>query len=171
VASFQIKFDRPIGEVLKKKIEPFTLEVGVLNDAPHYQPAPGKKMKTYAGGLARRVGRVPSGKSIAEVGASARKQLGVNYLTKPFKGSRKSRDAIKVMNEFWKVVFGGQGNKSTTRRLENALQAVIRNPITRGDYGKNKALTAKIKGSKRKFIDTAQLFKAIVARVRRRRSR
>jgi predicted adenine nucleotide alpha hydrolase (AANH) superfamily ATPase len=114
-----IRFNKPINEVLRKKIEPFTLQVGILKDKPHMLPIrkKGTKLKKFAGGVARKVSRQKSGKTIAEVSAEARKQLGVNYLTKPFKGSRKNADAIRMMNVFWKLVFG-EGKLASKRRLE-----------------------------------------------------
>lgn len=159
----EFRFQRPIGEVLRKKIEPFKIEVGILENKPHRLPARG--MKNYAGGSARKVSRKSSGMTVAEVSKEARENLKINYLTRPFRGNRKNQDAIRMMNAFWKLVFG-QGKLAMKRRLENATQAVVRNPITRADYGRNKKLTAKIKGSNRKFIDTSQLFRAIKARVR-----
>jgi hypothetical protein len=45
------------------------------------------------------------------------------------------------------------------------LQAIVRNPILRGDYGKNKKETIKRKGFDRYMIDTGQFFNSIIARV------
>lgn len=165
------KFKRDITEVLKQKIEPWQVEVGILQDAPHRVGL--DKMKKFAGGTARHVSRIDSGKSISQVSADARKALGINYLTRPFQSrNRRNSDAVRMMIEFYKLVFQ-EGKSAGKRRYENAVQAVIRNPLTRADYGRNKSSTAKIKGSNRKFIDTGQLFRAIKARVklvRRRRS-
>lgn len=161
--AFTATFSRPIKEVLRKKVEAFTLEMGVIQDKAH--KLPGKGMKTLAGGPARRISSRPDGKTIAEVSKDARTKLGINYLTLPWRGSTKNRDAIQMMKVFWKLVFG-EGKLQSKVQLENALQACIRNPLTRGDYGRNSKLTSKIKKSSRKFIDTGQLFNAIRAKVR-----
>jgi hypothetical protein len=52
--------------------------------------------------------------------------------------------------------------------MENLAQAIIRNPILRGDYGSNSALTRKIKGFDRFMFDTGQLFQSIKAKVLKR---
>ena len=155
-----IRFDRPIDEILKSKINPYQFDVGILKDGPHR--VPGKGRKSYAGLSARRTGREIDG-TLSSVSASARAQLGVNYLTKPFE--KKSSDAIKFLNAFFKLAFG-DNKLAMKKRCENAIQAVVRNPILKGSYGRNKRITARIKGFSKKFIDTAQLFRGITARVR-----
>lgn len=160
----------------KKNVEglfgKYEFEVGVLNDGPHKQPQVGKRglkgrdvLTNYAGGPARKKSNRISELSIAEVSEKNRAQLGFNYLLEPFK--KKSSDIVKFTNEFFRLAFG----RSEKKRAENLLQAIVRNPILRGDYGSNALLTQKIKGFDRKMIDTAQLFKALkaVCRVRTRR--
>lgn len=144
----------------------YQFEVGVLVDKPHYLPKRGvpglggqEIIKTYAGGPAREQTRKPSGLSIAQVSESLRKTLGFNYLTEPFKSS-KNKDILKFTETFFNLVFG----RSKQKRAENLLQAIVRNPMLRGDYGSNSALTQAIKGFDRKTIDTGQLFKNITAR-------
>ena len=83
--------------------------------------------------------------------------MGFNYLAKPFE--KKSSDIVRFSREFLKLAFG----KSQKKRCENLLQAIVRNPMLRGDYGPNSELTQKIKGFDRATIDTAQLFKSIRA--------
>jgi hypothetical protein len=67
------------------------------------------------------------------------------------------------VNEILKLGFG----RSEMKRVQNLLQAVIRNPILRGDYGRNAMSTARNKGFNRLFIDTGQFFRAIKAKVTR----
>ena len=55
----------------------------------------------------------------------------VNYLTAPFKS--RTSEIVRFANAYLKLVSG----KSDIRRAENLLQAVVRNPILRGAYGKN----------------------------------
>lgn len=162
-----IKLDRRFKKRVQGMFGKYDFQVGVLNDKPHYKPkrgVPGLKgqeiIKTFAGGPAREQTRTPSGKSVSEVSASLRERLGFNYLTEPFRSRNKSQaDILRFSNEFFKLVFG----RSQKRRAETLLQAIVRNPMLRGDYGSNSPLTQRIKGFDRKTIDTAQLFKSILS--------
>ena len=160
-----IQLDLRFQKNVKGLFGKYEFEVGVLEDRDHKEAARGKRglkgqdvITTYAGGPRRKVSSKDSGKTIAEISADNRKRLGYNYLTKPF--AQKSSDIIKFTNEFFKLVFG----RTEKKRAENLLQAVVRNPILRGEVGKQSPLTTKIKGFVRPMIDTAQLFKAITAR-------
>lgn len=159
----RMKLRKPIDQILKGKVEPYTFEVGILQDGPHKAArSKAKGLKNYAGGPARKTGTRIDG-TLSEISASARKQTGVNYLTAPFK--KQNDDAVKLMRAFFDMVFN-EGKATKKKRLENLIQAVVRNPIMRGTYGGNKKVTREIKGFSRKFIDTAQLFKGIKARVK-----
>ncbi len=160
-----IQLDKRFKKNIQGRFGKYHFEVGVLEDAPHKEALRGKRglkgkdvITTFAGGPRRKVSTKDSSKSIAQVSKQLREFLGFNYLTKPFE--KKSSDIIKFTNEFFKLAFG----RSQKKRAENLLQAIVRNPILRGDYGKNSPLTRKIKGFDRKMIDTAQLFKAILAK-------
>lgn len=160
----QLKLSKGFQQRVEGMFGKYQFEVGILEDGPHYEPRRGARglkgqdvITNYAGGPVRKKSRKVGPLTIAQVSQANRERLGFNYLTEPFK--KKSSDIIKFTNEFFRVVFG----KSQKRRAENLLQAVVRNPILRGDYGGNSALTKKIKGFDRKMIDTAQLFKAIKA--------
>lgn len=155
----KIQFQRRLDRVLKWRFEKFEFQVGVLNDRDHKRPISGSK-KSYAGGPARRIGRTSSGKTIAEVSHDVRKTTGINIFTRPFK-SKKNADIVKFMKAYMPFALG----RGQEKRVLNGLQAVVRNPILRGDYGRNTAITRKIKGFNRLLIDTAQLFKAITAKV------
>lgn len=151
-----------VADTLAKKFAPFSFQVGILQDGPHYAAAQGKKLKSFAGGPARRQTRVVDG-TLAGVSKDFRKFLGFNYLTKPFQ--KRSPDMAKFVATFFQMALG-DGKVRMKRRCENLLQAIVRNPILSGKYGRNRRVTAKIKGFNRKGIDTAQFFKAIKARVR-----
>jgi hypothetical protein len=157
-----IKLSGDIKKKLKGTFGKYSFEVGILEDGPHYQALRGEKgtggllaFKTYAGGPARKQTRKVDG-TLGEISSEIRGR--VNYLTKPFE--KRSSDIIKFTNEFFRLALG----KSEKRRAENLLQAVVRNPILRGDYGSNSELTQTIKGFDRLFIDTSQFFRAIKAR-------
>lgn len=160
----QLVLDKRFKKNLQGRFGKYDFQVGILEDGPHFEAKRGERGKKgqdvlaqYAGGPVRKATRTPSGSSIADVSRENRDRLGFNYLSEPFK--KKSSDIVKFTNEFFKLAFG----RSEKRRAENLLQAIVRNPILRGDYGANSALTQRIKGFDRKMIDTAQLFKAIQA--------
>jgi hypothetical protein len=162
VVLLKIELDRRFKKRLEGRFGKYDFQVGILNDAPHKDPKKGEPglggqeiINLYAGGPVRQKSRRSSGMSIAEVSRANRERLGFNYLSEPFK--KRTSDIVKFSNEFFKLAFG----KSEKRRAENLLQAIVRNPILRGDYGGNSPLTQKIKGFDRGMIDTAQLFKAI----------
>ncbi len=160
----RLTLDKRFKKNLQGRFGKFDFQVGIIKDSPHMEPRRGARglggsdvRGSYAGGPVRKASRTPSGLSVAQVSKENRDRLGFNYLSEPFK--KKSSDIIKFTNEFFKLVFG----KSQKRRAENLLQAVVRNPILRGEYGPNSALTKKIKGFDRGMIDTSQLFKKIIS--------
>lgn len=162
----EIKLPKGFANRIKGRFEQYEFEVGILEDKAHRTALRGKRglqgkdvLTTYAGGPARKAGRKASGVTVADVSESFSEHIGVNYLVAPFKNQ--SSEIIKFTQTFFNYVFG----RSTENRLTNLLQAIVRNPILRGDYGGNAELTKKIKGFDRLGIDTAQLFKSIKARV------
>ena len=161
----RIELDKRFAKKARGMFSKYEFEVGVLEDKAYRAPLRGKRgmggkdvISQYAGGPVRRASRQPTGVTISEVSEANRERMGKNYLTEPFQ--KRSSDIIKFSTEFFKLVFG----RSQQRRCENLLQAIVRNPILKGEYGANSALTQKIKGFNRRMIDTAQLFKNIKAR-------
>ncbi len=156
-----IKLDGRFRKQAKGAIERYHFDVGVIQDSLHKNAVPKEKgLKTYAGGPARRVGRKYGALTVRQVSEKLRKHLHINFYTAPFR-SKNNGDLLKFLNSFFKLISG----KGSQKRLTNSLQAVVRNPILRGDYGRNTSQTAKEKGFNRLMIDTAQLFKAIKATV------
>lgn len=156
-----IKLDRRFAKQAKGVFEKYEFHVGVLQDAPHKQAQTLEKgLKSYAGGPARKVLNKSSGMTVSQVSEDLRKRTGINFYTKPF-SAKKNKDILSFTNAFFEVCTG----RSQPKRAENLLQAIIRNPMLRGDYGRNTAGTAKAKGFNRFMIDTAQLFRAIAAKV------
>jgi hypothetical protein len=161
----QLKLDNRFRRRLEGRFGKFRFEVGVLEDGPHFEPRRGKRglkgadvRSAYAGGPIRKKSSSAGPLTVAQVSEANRERLGFNYIVEPFK--KRTSDIIKFSNEFFKLAFG----KTEKKRAENLLQAIVRNPILRGDYGSNSKLTMKIKGFDRIMIDTAQLFKALKAR-------
>lgn len=160
----EIFLDKPLFQTLKKRIEPYNFEVGVINDRPHYS-AKSKTLKGYAGGPARRQSN-KTNCTMGDVSKDVRKFLGFNYLTRPFE--KKNANINQFMNWFFKSIFAS-GKLTEKRRGENLLQAVVRNPILKQEYGRNSRYWARVKGFNRKLIDTGQFFRSIEGRIRRAR--
>jgi hypothetical protein len=156
-----------VQEEHSRSIRKYEFEVGILEDKPYRKPLRGERglkgkdvLSNYAGGPVRKASRKASDKMISEVSKENRERLGFNYLSKPFEN--RSSDIIKFTDAFFDYAFG----RTEEARLRNLLQAIVRNPILKGEYGRNSRLTQKIKGFNRYMIDTAQLFKNIKADVK-----
>lgn len=154
---------------LQSSIEGYEFEVGVLEDKPHYDPVETKMfgqpaLKNFAGGKARQQTRKAGPLSTGQILIENMQRLNINILQRPFQ-ERKS-DILKFTSEFLKLALKRPG--ISIKRVENLLQAVVRNPILRQEYGENNAATADAKGFNRHLIDTAQMFKAIIAKATKR---
>ena len=161
----KIELDKRFAKKLESKFQKYEFEVGILADSLHKDPQEHKiheppNLTSYAGGPIRKMQRQSSGTPVSEVLLDNMKRLNKNILLAPFLES--SSDIIKFSNAFLSMVFG----KPAQKRVENLLQAIVRNPILRGDYGPQSAVTADMKGFERPLIDTGQMFKAIKARVK-----
>lgn len=158
----ELRLDRRFQKKLKGEIGGHEFEVGILKNASHRRPVNGSRV-TGLSGVLRSMGR-PSNVTIADISNFMRRK--VNFYREPFR-NRNSRDLIRFANSFVKFALANGGISANRRRLENLLQAIVRNPILRGDYGSNTPGQVRRKGFNRFLIDTGQLFKAIKARVRR----
>jgi hypothetical protein len=164
-----IKLDGRFFKQVKGRVEGHSFEVGILQDGPHKRPqSKTKGLTSLAGGPTRKKGRKPSGVTISEVSEDIRKRMNINFYQRPFK-MKSNREILRFSNAFLKSIMTPSGNMKEKKRLENLLQAIVRNPITRGDYGINTIKTASAKGFNRLMIDTGQLFKAITAKVKKNR--
>ncbi len=156
------KLDRRFLNQARGYLEKYEFTVGVLEDRAHKEAeSKSKGLSSYAGGPTRKASNKNSGKTISEVSEDLRKNTGINIYTQPF-FAKKNKDIVNFVREYFFLCAG----RTQKKRVENLLQAIIRNPILRGDYGKNSAPTARIKGFNRFMIDTAQLFRAITAKVK-----
>lgn len=162
----KIELQKGFSKALSRKIDGYTFEVGVLDDKPHYDPLGrgnqflSQEVKQYAGGPARKQSSRKSGKSIGDVLVANMRRLNKNILLEPFQN--KNSELVKFMNAFLKTALA----RSSKRRVENLLQAVVRVPILKQEYGMNTSETAFRKGFDRHLIDTAQMIKAIKAKVK-----
>lgn len=164
----RLELGKSWGKKLQGRIERFDFEVGVFDDKPHMDPVvTGRfdppQLKNYAGGPVRRTSRQKGELSVGQVLIENMKRLNINILQRPFQ--ERNAPILKFTAEFLKMVTSG---KSSIKRLENLLQAIVRNPILKQEYGANKPATADAKGFDRHLFDTGQMFRAIKARVKRR---
>ncbi|AEG42316.1 hypothetical protein BdPhPhi1402_gp19 [Bdellovibrio phage phi1402] len=164
----KIELSKDFAKRLASRIEQYDFEVGILTDGPHYNPVETSLFDTpqlgqYAGGPVRKKTRIEGEQSVAQVFVANMERMNTNLLLEPFRSS-KNQDIVRFTTAFLRLATGG---KITIKRVENLLQAVVRNPILRQDYGGNTAPTADAKGFDRLLIDTAQMFKAIRARAKR----
>lgn len=158
------------GKKLQRRIDGVEFQVGVLDDSPHMQPVDQKlfetpQLKTYAGGPVRRTSRKPSGITTGQVLIDNMERTNHNFLLEPFQ--KKDSEIIKFTNYFLRYIVGRPG--ASIKRIENLLQAIVRNPILNQEYGPNNSTTADNKGFDRHLFDTGQMFKSIRARMLRRK--
>lgn len=159
----KFELDRLFKSRIEKKIESFNFEVGILQDKPHKKAQEVglfDALGEYAGGPVRKASRELSGLSIAEILMLNQERLNTDLLRTPFQ--KESDDMNKFVRAFLKYAFSKGGS---VKRVENLLQAVVRNPILRQEYGKNTYPTRVAKTFDRNLIDTGQMFKNIRARV------
>lgn len=164
----KLTLGKSFGVKLQERIGRYEFEVGVLDDKPHLpalesafglEPALG----SYAGGPIRKTNRMgESTASIGEVFVQNQERLGIDMLKGPFQNDTSELNIFTTA--FLKFAVGA---KVSVKRVENLLQAVVRNPILREEYGTNNPATADMKGFDRHLFDTAQMFKAIKARAKR----
>lgn len=164
-----IKLDKRFKNNIRGTFEKYDFEVGILQDKAYRKPLRGERGKkgkdvltSYAGTTVRKASMQRTETQISDISKEMREQF--NYLQEPFK--TKDNDIQKLIKDFFDFAFG----RTEARRLENTLQALVRNPILKKEYGTNAPLTKAIKGFDHVMMDTAQFFKAIRARVNKRGS-
>lgn len=166
-----IKLGSGWGTRLKGRVEKYEFEVGVLDDKVHkdavqqglYQES---ALGSYAGGPVRKMSRIPGESTVGQVLVSNMKRLNVNLLQAPFQ--KQSSEIIKFTDYFLRYIIKQSGS-SGLKRLENLLQAIVRNPILKQEYGMNSSGTADNKGFDRHLFDTGQMFKALRAKAIRKK--
>lgn len=164
----KLEFGKSFTKKLKGRIEQYEFEIGVLQNKPHRDaietPRFGEpQLGTYAGGPVRKAQRKTGDKTIGEIFIENMERLNINLLLRPFQ--EQNSDIMRFTRAFMEMIT----RKPTMpkKRLENLLQAIVRNPILRQEYGGNSSQAADNKGFDRHLIDTGQTFKAIEARAKR----
>lgn len=164
----KIELSKSFIRELTGRVEKYEFEIGVLEDKPHKEPIETAifeppQLTKYAGGDVRKKSRNLSEMTTAEIFVANQERLNTNLILEPLE--QQNSDINKFTRAFLEYVAGG---KASVKRLENLLQAIVRNPILRQEYGKNKPATADAKGFDRHLFDTGQMFQAIKAKVIRR---
>lgn len=154
----KIELSKTFAKKLSRRIEKYEFEVGILNDKTRYLPT--DDIRQYAGGDVLKQSRQKSNITNADVLVGNMKRLNIDLLLRPFQET--SSEIVRFTKEFLRMATG---SKVSTKRIENLLQAVVRNPILRKEYGDNTASTADLKGFNRHLFQTGQMFKSISARL------
>lgn len=159
-----------LDKFIQGQIDKYKFDVGILTNKQHFAPA--RRLVGYKNGVPvyekswynfAGIKLLKAGNKIDGTLFGIAEELDAAYkwLRRPFALST-NKDLLAVINTIVEEL-NGRENK---RRLINAVQAVVRNPILRGDYGRNSKKTAKEKGFNKLMMSTGQFFKNIKARLR-----
>lgn len=150
---------RNLSKKLAFKLQQYEVEVGLLADKQRRKPKFGQ-FKTYAGKTLLREGEMSNGASLVEVAEYLDKKY--KWLRKPFL-LKTNKEVVSVLNDIVKDMNG----KDLKKRILNGFQAVVRNPILRGEYGLHSEKWAKKKGFNQLLMMTGQFFKSVNARFKK----
>lgn len=148
-----------LSKKLAFKLDKYQVQVGLLEDKKRKQPKFGE-FKNYAGKTLLREGKVSNGASLVEVAEYLDRRY--KWLRKPFL-IKNNKEVVLVLNDIVKDMNG----QDLKQRILNGFQAVVRNPILRGEYGHNKDKWAKKKGFNQLLMMTGQFFKNVKARFKK----
>lgn len=141
------------------KLKKYEVQVGVLEDARRNKPLFGQ-FKSYAGKTLLRESGVSTGATMAELAKFLDKKY--KWLRKPFL-IKNNKEVVLVLNDIVKDMNG----QDLKQRILNGFQAVVRNPILRGEYGKHSSKWEKQKGFQQLLMMTGQFFKSVKARFKK----
>lgn len=144
---------------LKKRVESYEAVAGI-KIAPRREPAKPRSIGQYAGGAIRKTVPARSGITSVQVAGFVMNFAG-NIFTIPFQIAS-NQDILKFSRVYVKELLKGRGASIVNNnRVKNLMQAIIRNPILRGDYRLHDKKTKAKKGFERSLIDTGQFFRSI----------
>lgn len=151
-------------EDLEKDINSFmkknSLLFGVENKIEKTPLSKEKGLKNFAGGPSRKISSKQSNNTTTDLAEKFEKEYGI--FSQPA-SNPKNKEVIEVIDDLMDMYFNNDLSKK--KRIQNGAQAVVRNPILRGDYGDNTQKTINNKGFDRLMIDTGQFFNSIIADV------
>ena len=149
----KIKIEKPLFKALTAELGKYEIRVGVDDTKPRKKMKEPKELRKYAGVEVYKItSKTDNGKTNVEIAGEL--DAAFQWLRTPWLGGGENKDVVLVVNDILSNIRG-QGDR---QRILNAAQAVVRNPILRGDYGKHT-------DANRPFLmRTGQFFKAILAR-------
>lgn len=157
---------------INARLGEYNCRVGILENKPHYAPLKstqeykiGDKWVSnkkgwvpymYAGLMLWRQGYRQDG-SLYTVARDLAKQI--DWLQRPFR-LKSNKDVLSVVY----LVIEGLNGREVKQRILNAVQAIVRNPLLRSEYGRNSEKWAKYKMFNKWGFLTGQFFKNIKAK-------
>ena len=161
-ASRKLIESKGLDKFIQGKLDKYKFQVGILQNKQHFAPLrQGKNglpaIYHYAGMYLYRHGKKVDG-TLWSIGKEL--DAAFKWLRKPFLLA-KNKDLLSVIN----LIVDNMNGKDNRQRLVNAIQAVVRNPILRGDYGRNSRKWAARKGFNKLMFMTGQFFQNIKARL------
>ena len=149
----KVEIARPLFIALTAELGKYEIRAGVADTNPSKKMKQPKELRQYAGVEVYKItSKTDNGKTNVEIAGEL--DAAFQWLRTPWLGGGENKDVVLVVNDILSNIRG-QGDR---QRILNAAQAVVRNPILRGDYGKHT-------DANRPFLmRTGQFFKAILAR-------
>ena len=145
-----------INRFVNQRLKRFDVNVGVQTEGPSAHAKNGVPAGQLAGGPRNR--QAGQNKSVTLRALMVQFNERYNLLLAPWRAAA-NKDVVRVVQEIARSLL----TRGDLRRFINAAQAVVRNPIARGDYGENSQRWAKIKGFNRLLINTGKFFNSIKA--------
>lgn len=138
---------------LPKNLNRYTVQAGVLEDKPAAKPAEGTTRRPM-GEVRKRKGQA-QGVSLRDL--MAKFNTSYNILLAPWRNPN-NKEVAQVVDDIAKDL---NHKGRWLARIKAGVQAVIRNPIKRKEYGSNTQATQKRKGFDWLFVQTGKLFENI----------
>lgn len=148
-----------LSKKMQYQLGKYETEVGLLSDTARKEPKYGA-FKQYAGKTLLQISHKKSTVTNVQVAEKLDKQY--KWLASPFLNPN-NKEVVDVVNE----IVADMNQQGDKQRILNGMRAVVRNPILRGEYGKNSAKWAAVKGFNDLLMMTGQFFKAIEARFKK----
>jgi hypothetical protein len=131
------------------------IEIGVIKSKTRMLPSKGTK--SFAGGVARKLGK--TNKEITNASLLENLENRYGLITKSFNNTKEVKDFLN------NILLGTLTTKNNSNNIVNSFKALIVKPILKGKYGSNKPITIKRKGFNRFGIDTGQLIKNLQCKI------
>lgn len=104
--------------------------------------------------------------TLRDVARNVRRSSGINFFRRPFE-TTKSSEYKKFIKEFIRAA----AKRRSMSRAQKLLLDVVRAPILKKKYGRNRRITRDVKGFDRRFIDTGQMVLGLDSEIKKRGAR